>query len=268
MRAVNLVPAERRSGAGGAGGRSGGMVYVFLAALAAILMSVSVYALAARDESRATKELAAIEASTQQYQAAAQRYATYEAAASKASARIAAIKGLADARFDWAGAMRDLSRVVPKTAQITQMDASVRPSAGGSGAAGMRGAMDVPALSINGCSETQDTVADLVTKLQAMRRVTNVTLENSTRSDPTVDDDGKLRTEPAGDAPSGDGTCTVDSPNPYQFVLVVFYAPGTSRASADAVPGTTPAATLPGADPAAQVTDPAPATTPNTAPAE
>lgn len=247
MRAVNLIPADQRGGTLGAG-RSGGMVYGVLAALVAVLLGVSIYALAGRDVKNAEQEVATIEVAAQQYQAAAQQYASYESAAAEATARIAAVKGLSEARFDWAGSMRDLSRIVPSTTQVYELSANVRPAVGSpKTTSSLRDALPVPAITIRGCSRTQETVADLMTRLQAMRRVTQVTLENSERS---------ADAEPSAADPSGQNAsavdssgCSLTSKSHYTFTLVVFFAPGASQPGADAAPGSTPGA-LPGAVPA------------------
>lgn len=228
MRAVNLIPSDRRTG-GLSGGRSGGMVYGALGALVLVLLAVSVYALAGRDAKTAEQELAQVQAATQQYEAAANQYAAYEKAAAEATARIEAVKGLADARFDWAGAMRDLSRVIPTNTQVMQLSANVR---GGTAApttnSTLREALDVPAITMLGCSANQRTVADLITRLQALRRVSQVSLERSARADSGEGGSG------------GDTVCTVKSANPYTFTIVVFYTAGTSKPGADAAAGTTP----------------------------
>lgn len=229
MRAVNLIPSDQRTG-GLSGGRSGGMVYVALAALALVLLGASVYALAGRDAKQAEQELAQVQAATQQYQSAAAQYAAYEKAATDATARIQAVKSLAEARFDWAGAMRDLSRVVPATTQVQQMSASVRAATPSTTNSTLRGALDVPAITMLGCARDQRTVADLLTRLQALRRVSQVSLESSARSDAT-----------GGGGGGGETSCSLDVKSPYTFTLVVFYTTGASKLGAEAA-GTTPTA--------------------------
>lgn len=230
MRAVNLIPSDQRTG-GLSGGRSGGMVYGALGALVLLLLAVSVYALAGRDAKTAEQELAQVQTATQQYQAAANQYAAYEKAAADATARIQAVKSLADARFDWAGAMRDLSRVVPAETQVMQLSANVRSGAAAPTTnSSLRDALDVPAITMLGCSATQRTVADLITRLQALRRVSQVSLERSARAG-------------AGEGGAGgDALCTVKAANPYTFTIVVFYTPGSSKPGADAAAGTSPGA--------------------------
>ena len=221
MRAINLVPADRREGGLG-GGRSGGLVYGVLGVLLVMLVAVAVLVSAGKKQKEAEQELAGLQQVTQQYTSAASQYSAIEKAAGDAKARISAVEGLAKVRFDWAGAMRDLSRVVPRSSQIESMSASVRPGTGNQGtSSSLRSNLEQPAITMQGCSVSQDTVADLIGRLQAMRRVTQVSLESSVLS--------KDATE----------SCTVSSKGSYSFIIVVFYAPGSTVAAAEATPGST-----------------------------
>ncbi len=244
MRAVNLVPADSRPGRVN-GGKSGGAAYGVLGVMALLLVALSVLAIAKRTEAQATQELAVVEQSTQAYSAAAADFSSFEEAAGQASQRISTVRGLADARFDWAGSLRDLARLIPADTQITGLSASVTATSGSGGGGAvnsLRGAINSPAISLSGCSKSQSTVANLINQLQAMRRVTNVTLTSSEQG------------EGGG---SGAGSCTVAG-KPFQFSMVVFMVAGKAVAAgsvapstaagattASSVTGTTPAATTP-----------------------
>ncbi len=243
MRAINLVPADARPGRVSAG-KSGGLVYGVLGVLAVLLIGVSLLAINKSKQATAEEELAAVQQSTQAYTTAATQFASFEQAASNAQQRIATVRGLAEARFDWAGTLRDLSRLVPADTQIFNLAASVGPSAGsgsGSVSSQFRSGINAPAVGMTGCSKSQSTVAKLVNQLQAMRRVINVTLEKS---------------EQSGAAASGSSSGCTLSGTTYNFSLIVFFAPGKARAAGEVVPSTTPAAT-----PASSTATPA-ATTP------
>lgn len=240
MRAINLVPAEERPGRVN-GGKSGGAVYGLLGVLVLFILAAAVFSMAKRDEARAEQDLAAVEQSTQSYTQVASQYTSFETAAKQASERINTVRSLADARFDWAGSMRDLSRLVPYSTRISALTASVSAGAGETAGGGapsqFRSQIGSPAISIAGCSLTQDTVATLVTQLQAMRRVTNVTLESSKKAE---------------NAGADDGQCSH-----YEFAIVVHFAPGGAKASADAAPSSTPATTTVSTEPAGGTTPPA-----------
>lgn len=225
MRAVNLVPADSRPGRIN-GGKSGGAMYGVLGALVVLLLGMSVLAQSKSKEAEANQQLAAVEQSTQAYSQIATEFSSFESAAAQANQRINTVRGLADARFDWAGSMRDLSRIIPKNTQLLTLNASVKEGLGSGGGSSLRSAIPSPAIAMTGCSSNQDSVADLVANLQAMRRVTNVTLEYSQRED------------------SAPLNCRV-AKEPYTFSIVVFLAAGDAQASTDAVPGSTPAGATP-----------------------
>jgi Tfp pilus assembly protein PilN len=224
MRAINLVPADSRPGRVN-GGKSGGAVYGVFGLLIVLIAAASVFAMAKRDEARAQAELAAVQESTAAYKRAATQYASFEQAAKQADERISTVRSLAEARFDWAGSLRDLSRLIPNSTRISALNASVTSSAssvGGGGGSALRSSLPVPAIAMSGCTTSQNTVALLINQLQAMRRVTNVTLENSKKAeDKTATSDSSSILE--------DTKCDT-----YTFDLVVFFAPGNAKVSTDA----------------------------------
>jgi Tfp pilus assembly protein PilN len=223
MRAINLVPADERPGRVN-GGKSNGAVYGLLIGLIVVLVAASSLAMTKKKQAQAKADLAAVQQSTQAFDQIAAQFSSYESAASNATSRIETVRGLAQARFDWAGAMRDLSRVVPANVQITELNATVKPGLSvGNGGTALRTAIGTPAITMTGCATDQDAVANLLGQLEAQRRVTQVSLDSSIQND------------------SVDPACTVKvKKSAYVFNLVVFYAQGNAQAAADAVPGSTP----------------------------
>lgn len=259
MRAVNLVPLEARPGRV-SGGKSGGAVYGVLGAMVVLLLGLSLVALSKKKEAQSNQELAAIQQSTQAYTTAATQFSSFESAATQAASRINTVRGLAEARFDWAGAMREMSRLVPETSMVYNLSASVKDGAASGGASSqLRSAIAAPAITLTGCSKSQPEVANLVTRLQAMRRATNVALESSKQ------------------ATAGGSAADCSFTNGYDFVLVVFFSPGKAKSSDEASPGDTSGATpiatesaTPPATPAATTpaaTTPASGTTTTSSPA-
>jgi len=272
MRAVNLVPAESRAGRVN-GGKSGGAVYGLLGLLVVVLLMLSSLAFIKRDKTAAEQELAGIQQSTQAYEQVATQFASFETASKQANERIELVRSLAQARFDWAGTLRDMARLIPTDAQVQTLDASVKDGAGQGGTSTYRSQLaTAPAITLKGCSRSQGTVADLVTRLQAMRRVTNVTLEQSETDGDLSDFDKPLTPLGQTDAGTTDAGAASSSsisdcsfPKPfYGFTITVFYAQGKAQASSDASPSaagaaggttiasestgaTTPAATTPAA---------------------
>lgn len=248
MRAVNLVPPEAR-GRQLSAGKSGGAVYGVLGALVIVLLAMSALAITGKHKKEAEQELASVQQSTQAYQQLASRFSAFTEAAGKTSQRIELVRSISDARFDWAGSLRDMARVMPSTAQVLKLEASVRDGVGGSGSQ-FRSALPTPAIALEGCSSSQEAVADLVTRLQAMRRVTNVTMETAKGSDDlTVLSDGEYvdptktgETSDGSSAAGGGGGATCSFPDSkVEWSIVVFYAQGKSAPS-DSVGATTPGA--------------------------
>lgn len=246
MRAVNLVPPEARAGRVSPG-KSGGAVYGVIGALVVALLMMSSLALVKKQKAAADQELAAVRQSTQAYEQVATQFAAFEKASKDANDRIELVRSLAQARFDWAGTLRDMARLIPAQTQIQQLDASVKDGApGAAGSSTLRSQLaTVPAITLKGCTRTQGTVADLVTRLQAMRRVTNVTLEQS-ETDGDIGDFDKTLVEVGSDAApeSSDSTgstsqtdCSLPKPY-YAFTITVFYAPGNAKSSGEIAPAT------------------------------
>lgn len=280
MRAVNLVPPESRAGKVSAG-KSGGLVYGVVGGLAVLFVMLVALASVKHDKATADQELASVQQSTQSYEAVATQFSSFETASKQANDRIALVRSLADARFDWAGTLRDMARLIPKQTQISSLNASVKDgTAAGSGNSQFRSQLPTaPAITIQGCSKSQTNVANLVTNLQAMRRVTNVSLENSETDGKLEDFDKNVKSldditdsssTSSGGGNSSDSAGSSDNaddcsfPKPYYtFTVTVFYAAGKAQASVDAVPSaagssattigtetagaTTPASTTPAA---------------------
>ncbi len=120
MRAVNLVPPESR-GRQLSAGKSGGAVYGVIGGLVLVLLAMSALAITGKKEKQAQQELASVQQSTQAYQQLASRFAAFTDAASKTSQRIELVRSISDARFDWAGSLRDMARVMPSTAQVLKL---------------------------------------------------------------------------------------------------------------------------------------------------
>jgi hypothetical protein len=143
-----------------------------------------------------------------------------------AKAREATVKEIASSRFDWHGALSDLSKVVPRNTLLQSLVATVSSNSstgGGGGSSGtVRSDIEAPALSLKGCTGSQDEVAQLMSRLRVVNGVSRVTLEDST------------------DAPAGSST---GCPGP-TFDMVVFFQPLTGNAATLAgMASSTPAST-------------------------
>ena len=230
MRAVNLIPADlRRGGGAGAAGRTGGAVYVVIAALVGLIAMGAAYGLTTRQISKRKTDIATVTRETQVAQARATALQPYIDIQTRRTARVALVDTLAKQRFDWSIAMSQIAQALPSDVVLTTLVGSDSPSSGGGGGSGVRTALPVPAVSLSGCSTSQPRVAAALDSLRNIPGVNVVTLGSSDKG-----------TAGAG----GSGGCG-GGPT---FQVVVFYTNPTAphAPQADAQAGSLPVGTKPG----------------------
>jgi Tfp pilus assembly protein PilN len=226
MRAVNLIPAESRSGGSPGAGRSGGGAYAVLGVLGGLAILALLYGVANHQVSSRRAQAASLTARAQSAQAEAAQLAPYTSFATLRRQRQQAVSDLVDARFDWAHTFHELGRVLPRDATITSLDGTVGPtspsaaskpsSSAGSpssttsaaspsaGAAGVTATSatppgSVPTFTLSGCATSQQEVALTLERLRLIDGVSEVTLQSSTKSS-------------AGGASGASGQCTGSDP--------------------------------------------------------
>jgi Tfp pilus assembly protein PilN len=217
MRAVNLMPAGAARGAG----RGSAAAYMLLAALAAFVVLAGLWAVANRQAGdrraqldRANEQAAAAEARAD----AAQPYADF---ARLAHDRVATVSALAGSRFDWAHAMREISRLLPADVWLTEL----RGDAGATGAtpSPTTSAAPAPTFKLDGCTRSQARVARLMARLRAVDGVRAVDLGKSQKPD-------------AGSG--GEDGCPANRASDPQFTITIsFAAPGAPKDTLDAAGG-------------------------------
>ena len=176
MRAVNLIPAEQRRGAGGIAGRSGGIVWVLTAGLAVLVLLGVVYALAVHKVAAKNSQLASLTQQVTAVNAQAQSLAPYVQVAALSAEKVQEVTTLAKSRFNWPEAMRQLALALPADVTLTSFGATANsgtPDASGVGGTG---------FNLTGCASTQGEIANVLTDLAAVPGVTAVTLTNTTES--------------------------------------------------------------------------------------
>jgi len=236
MRAVNLIPSDaRRVGIRRGAGRLD-PAHAVIAVLAFALAFATIYTLTSNTISSRKAKLAGLQAELVQEQAQSARLANYVAFEQLAQTRVATVREIASARFDWHSALADLAKVVPANTALQALSGTVVPSATVSGSSGtgsaLRGDEPGPAIELSGCTKTQDEVAQLMSRLRLIDGVNRVTLNSSTKA-----------TSGAGGASvsGGSGGC---NPNWPAFDIVVFFQPvanaGPSGLAASPTGSTTP----------------------------
>jgi len=262
VRAVNLIPADQRRGAGGVAGRSGGGAYMVLALLGGLALLALLYGLAHRQISSRRAQVTSLNARTQQAQAAAGQLASYTNFTALREERERAVSVLVDSRFDWAHAFHELGRVLPAGASISSINGAVAagsgstgaagsPTGAGSGATGAAGSAtgasgtgaskssaggatavsatppgSVPTFTLTGCARSQSEVALTLNRLRLIDGVGEVTLQSSAKST-------------SGAAASGSSSCPPSDP---AFTIQLTFDPlpaASSIKAATAVPAST-----------------------------
>jgi Tfp pilus assembly protein PilN len=218
MRAVNLIPAEQRSGGGAGGaGRSGGAVYVILGGLAVLVVLVGVWAMAGHKLSADKAELAQLQADAAAAQSQASKLSSFGTFHALRQTRTDTVRQLAAGRIDWAESLDAIARMLPSGAWLSTMTAATSPSAGPAGGTGGAGAIAStstgPSIQIGGCIGSQARVARLMPRLHAIPHVARVSLVSSTAAQTT------------GAVGAATGDCKAVS-----FEMVLFFEGGTAAA--------------------------------------
>ncbi len=246
MRAVNLIPAEQRSGASVGAGRSEGVAYAILGTVAGLAAMALLYGLAHNQVTTRQAEANKLAGRAEAAQSAAAQLTPYTSFVSLRQARTQAVAQLVGSRFDWAHVFHEFGRVLPANTSITSLTGTVgsgissagaAPAAASSpagtasaGAAGAPGGAAVtsatppgslPSFTLAGCAISQTAVAETLNRLRLIDGVSNVVLQSS------------VKTVGAGSA-SGAGGCVGSEP---AFTMLVTFQP--LPAAAAATSGTT-----------------------------
>lgn len=213
MRAVNLLPASRRTQEGG---NRPGSAYVVLGTLGALLVVVVVYVLTANGLTSKQDDLAELKSQTETAQQQAAALGSFDDFATIKATRETSITQLAQARLDWERLVRELAHVLPGDVFISSLEASAAAAdkaatgtAGGTAATG-------PSLKLSGCAPSNPDVATLMVRLRKLHRANDVTLSSSAR----------------GESTGVEGSCGTD----YSFSVTVTFDPATPAAAPEKVP--------------------------------
>jgi Tfp pilus assembly protein PilN len=219
VRPVNLVPTEQRRARSSASGGKG--AYAVIGVLAVLVAMVAAYVLTANTVTDRENDAAVASAEADRLEAEAARRAGFTDFAQIAQTRLQSVASVAETRFDWERVMRELSRIMPEGSWLQSADASVTgvtdETSDSASASGTAAQSAQPALTVVGCTPRQTEVAELMVRMRAMHRVTEVELNESTQEElggpPAVDNCGRFykfdvtatftAMPPANEAPEG-----------------------------------------------------------------
>jgi Tfp pilus assembly protein PilN len=240
MRAVNLMPRDGHGRPGSSPFHSGSAVYALLAGLVALVALAAVWATANKQIGDRETKLQRVSAEVSAAEQRAGDAAPYVAFAKLANDRVRTVSTLSATRFDWAHAMREVSRVLPADVWLTAMS-------GASGASAetptpTTSAAPSPTITLNGCTRSQGKVASLMARLRTIDGVRKIALKSSEKPDS-----------------KGDAACPANRESDPRFMIAISFAvPGagkdivdatgrvTASAAAASTPGS-PAQSAPGA---------------------
>jgi Tfp pilus assembly protein PilN len=189
MKAINLLPPDSRTTVKAGATKAvatteepaGIGAFVLLGALAACVVALAAYVLTTNSVKDRQAQLAAVTAQAQSTAQRAAQLKPYADFQQMAETRIQTVKDLAGSRFDWEQALRDISRAIPSDVTLTSLNGSISSGANGGGGSSIRGAIDAPAVTLQGCTTGQQQVATLLSRLRAVDGVTRVTLTKSNK---------------------------------------------------------------------------------------
>jgi hypothetical protein len=197
MRAVNLIPAEQRSGQPVGAGRSQGGAYAVLLLVVGLALMAFLYGRAQHQITSRRAQAASLVAQAQQAQSAAEQLAPYTSFIALRNQRTQDVQALVDSRFDWAHVLHEFGRVLPSQASISSLSGTigtasasaapaVTPSTPTSAAAPATTSVSsatppgsVPTFTLAGCATSQSEVALTLVRLHLIDGVKEVTLQNS-----------------------------------------------------------------------------------------
>ena len=200
MRAVNLIPHDQRRGAGGLAGRSGGIVYVVAGGLLVVVGLGVIYAFAVHSVANRKGELAQVTQQVGSVQLQTAALQPYVQVYNVRQAKVQAAVQLAQARFDWPDAMRQLALALPSDVTLTSLTANAASASSSATAAVPSTTTTVagPTFVLAGCASSQSETALVLTRLEQTPGVTDVQLQSTTKQPSTGGIDAAPNTAPPG----------------------------------------------------------------------
>jgi Tfp pilus assembly protein PilN len=200
MKAVNLIPAEERRGAGGAAGRAGGAVYVLLGGLVVLVLMSVLYAVSSHQAKDRQSKLTQVNTQAGIVQSQATALQPYVTFATIRQTREQAIGSLASSRFDWAAAMDQIARSLPGDVTLSAMTgtspastpaaptaptaptattSTTTPATVTNSAPPTAATTSGPSVALTGCAKSHSEVATVLVALHEIVGVNSVSLASS-----------------------------------------------------------------------------------------
>src|SRR3954452_2371887 len=176
MRPVNLLPPRYRPAR--ASGDRPGIGYAAIGALVVLLLMVLGLVVTNNGIKDAHDKTASAQAEQQAAQVRIGQLQAFGDFATLKASREAAVKGVAQVRFDYERLMREMALVLPHNTYLTSFAASPAGAASTTGGTTATG----PSLSIAGCPPSHPDVATAIVRLRKLHNIASVDLSSSTKS--------------------------------------------------------------------------------------
>jgi len=252
VRPINLIPADqRRGGSRGHGARTSFSGYIVLGGLGAAVLCALAVVMTSNQINSKTEELAGIQGDSQQEKQVADALRPYGQFADLQRARMAQVKTVAEGRYDWERALRQLSKAIPRNVWLLSVGATrssgVGLDTGGEGGAIDRDNPNSPTFAINGCTYSQHAVARMMIRMRNLDDVTAVHLAKSVRKDAADSTDAPAPAEQGAQGEEEISDCT-GSERVTTFEIAVEFGGATPSGAAAATAAVAPGAAAPIAD--------------------
>lgn len=185
MRPINLLPARYQPAR--ASGERAGIGYIAIGVLAVLLLMVVLYVVTNNGIKDAHQKTAEAQAQQQAAEAKIGQLQAFGNFAALKQSREAAVKGVAQLRFDYERLMREMALVLPHDTYLTSFTAATNGAAGSTAttaptaSAGSATATG-PSLTVAGCAPSHPSVATAIVRLRQLHNVTDVELTNSSKA--------------------------------------------------------------------------------------
>jgi Tfp pilus assembly protein PilN len=177
MRPINLLPTRYRRAR--ASGERPGIGYAAIGVLAALLVMAVLYVVTNNQIDDAKNKTAEAQAEQQAAEVKIGQLQAFGDFATLKASREAAVKGVAQVRFDYERLMREMALVLPHNTYLTSFSVS---SGGGATATSGGATATGPTLTVAGCAPSHPAVATAIVRLRKLHNVTDVNLQSSTKA--------------------------------------------------------------------------------------
>jgi Tfp pilus assembly protein PilN len=180
VRPINLLPARYRPAR--ASGDRPGIAYAAIGILAVLLVMAVLYVVTDNKITDANNKTAEANAEKAEADAKIGQLQAFGDFASLKVNREAAVKGVADVRFDYERLMREMALVLPKDTYLTSFSASAGGGTTTTGTGAGAVTASGPTVTVAGCAPSHPGVATAIVRLRKLHNVTDVELQSSNKA--------------------------------------------------------------------------------------